>query len=77
MSTIGQKGTMCFAQYSDLMETELRIALGDEYSFQADWHKRWKQIIRGSKTVQFKYAWLHDQYAEVVDGTQHLWSPYW
>ena len=28
------KGTMCFAQYSDLMVTELRIALGDEYSFQ-------------------------------------------
>ena len=58
------KGTMCFAQFSNLLETELSEALGNEYSFEADWRVRWKQIIRGSRTVQFKYAWLHDQYAE-------------
>ena len=46
------------------LEAELKIVLADEYSFQPDWRKRWMQIIRGSRTVQFKYAWLHNQYSE-------------
>ena len=59
-----RKGTLCFLQFMNHLEAELKIVLGDEYSFQPDWRKRWMQISRGSTTVQYKYAWLHNQYSQ-------------
>ena len=53
------KGTLCFLEFMDLFEKELQVFLGADYVEELDWRNRWWQIIRGSKTVQFKFAWLH------------------
>ena len=58
------KGTLCFLQFMNCLEAELKIILADDYTYQPDWRMRWWQIIKGSRTVQFKFAWLHDQYAQ-------------
>ena len=58
------KGTLCFLQFMNCLEAELEKILADDYTYQPDWRMRWWQIIKGSRTVQFKFAWLHDQYAQ-------------
>ena len=57
-----RKGTMEFQEYMSNLEIELEKLLADNYTHQPDWTKRWLEIVNGSRTVMFKFAWHPQRY---------------